>query len=364
MGFEFATAGRIVFGAGSLREAVAAAGRRPLLVTGASRRFSDRFPSATVFPVTGEPTVDGVRQGVALSRANTCDSVIAIGGGSVIDAAKAIAILTTNSGEPLDYLEVVGRGQTFSNPPLPFIAVPTTAGTGSEVTRNAVLASEEHKVKASLRSPMMLPKLAVIDPELTLSLPKPVTAATGLDALTQLIEPFVSLRANPMTDAICVEGIRREARSLETAWRDGANLDARTDMSFASLCGGLALANAGLGAAHGFAAPIGGMFDAPHGAVCAALLPHVMQANLPAARERYEIVARLLTGKSDASAEDGAAWVASLVRHLEIPPLRCYGITEQHLPVLVEKAQKASSMKANPVVLSPQSLTAILQAAL
>jgi alcohol dehydrogenase class IV len=211
---------------------------------------------------------------------------------------------------------------------------------------------------------MMLPRLAVVDPELTLSLPPDVTAATGLDALTQLIEPFVSLRANPMTDAICLEGIRRAARSLERAWRDGADLAARTDMAFASLCGGLALANAGLGAVHGFAAPIGGMFDAPHGAVCAALLPHVMQANLPAARPRYEAVARLLTGRQDSTAEDGAVWVSGLVDRLAIPRLRTYGIGKEHVPALVEKAQRASSMKANPVVLPPERLAAILLAAL
>ena len=162
---------------------------------------------------------------------------------------------------------MIGKGQALASPSLPFIAVPTTAGTGAEVTRNAVLASPEHRVKASLRSPFMLARLAVVDPELTYDLPPAVTASTGLDALTQLIEPYVSSRANPMTDSLCVEGMRRAARSLPRVFADGRDAEARLDMSLASLFGGLALANAGLGAVHGFAAAIGGAFDAPHGAV-------------------------------------------------------------------------------------------------
>ena len=287
MRFEFATATRIIFGPGTVAEVAPAAramGSRALLVTGRSPRLAGL--EGVPFPVTGEPTVDAVREGVRLLRAERCDLVISVGGGSAIDAGKAIAILTTNSGEPLDYLEVVGRGQAIQQASLPFIAVPTTAGSGTEVTRNAVLVSAEHKQKASLRSPLMLPRLAVVDPELTYELPPPLTAATGLDALTQLIEPFVSVRSNPMTDAFCVDGMRRAARSLSRAFTDGHDAEARLDMSLASLFGGLALANAGLGAVHGFAASIGGAFAAPHGAVCAALLPHVMEANLRAMRFR------------------------------------------------------------------------------
>ena len=212
--------------------------------------------------------------------------VVGIGGGSVIDTAKAIAALVSNSGEPLDYLEVIGKGCALERAPVAFIALPTTAGTGSEVTRNAVLGSPEHGVKASLRSPMMLPRLSVIDPELTVELPPALTASTGLDALTQLIEPYVSSRANAMTDLYCLEGMRRVSRSLRRAFVDGGDKEARTDMAFASLLGGLALANAGLGVVHGFAAPMGGMFDAPHGAVCAALLPHGVAANIRALRSR------------------------------------------------------------------------------
>src|SRR5262249_48391620 len=204
----------------------------------------------------------------------------------------------------------------------PFLAIPTTAGTGTEVTRNAVLASPAHHVKVSLRSPLLLARLALIDPELTYRLSPALTASTGLDALTQLIEPYVSPRANPMTDALCLEGVQRAARSLRTAYFEGQNIAAREDMSIASLFGGLALANAGLGAVLGFAGPIGGMLPAPHGAVCAALLPHVMERNLEALRgrnpqsqavSRYQEVARLLTNDPSATADAGIDWVRSLV---------------------------------------------------
>jgi len=281
--------------------------------------------------------------------------------------------MLANTGELLDYLEVIGRGKALAEPSAPFIAIPTTAGTGSEVTRNAVLASPAHGVKVSLRGPFMLPRVAVVDPELTFGLPPAVTASTGLDALTQLIEPYVCSRANPMTDALCVEGIRRAARSLRVAFADGRNAAARTDMAVASLFGGLALANAGLGAAHGFAGPIGGQFPAPHGAVCAALLPQVMEANLRALRQRqpaaealrrYEEMARLLTGSATATAEPGIEWVRKLVADLGIPSLGHYGLKPEHTAELVEKASQASSMKANPIVLTRDELAGILQRAL
>ncbi len=378
MPFEVATAARILFGAGTAGEVSGAAGRmgrRILLVTGRDRERARRVcgDAAAVFAVAGEPTVGVVREGVGVARGEACDVVVAIGGGSAIDAGKAIAALAANSGEPLDYLEVVGRGQILSRPSLPFIAVPTTAGAGSEVTRNAVLGSPEHGVKASLRSPYLLPRLAVVDPELAYGLPPAVTAATGLDALTQLIEPYVSARANAFTDMICREGIPRGARSLARAWRDGRDAEARAAMAMASLLGGMALANAGLGAVHGFAAPVGGEFPAPHGAVCAALLPHVMAANIRALRsrpaesaalERYGSVAKLVTGDSTARPENGAAWVARLREELEIPPLRTYGIGPEHVPGLVSKARQASSMKGNPIALTEEELGEILSNAL
>jgi len=378
--FEFATATRILFGAGALREAGALAkqfGQNALVVTGRNPERAKPLTEIltangvrwTAFPVAGEPEVGTIEKGVAQARQAGCDQVISFGGGSALDAGKAIAMMLTNPGELLDYLEVIGRGKALSVAPLPFIAIPTTAGTGSEVTRNAVLAAPEHRVKVSLRSPLMLARVALVDPELTLSLPPGVTATTGLDALTQLIEPYVSSRANPMTDALCVEGIRRAARSLAVAVRDGRNVAAREDMAVASLFGGLALANAGLGAVHGFAGPMGGMFPAPHGAVCAALLPHVMAANIQTLRacqpdsdalRRYDEIGRLLANDANARADDGVQWVVRLQDQLGIPPLGVYGIGPEHTTVLVEKAAKASSMKANPVLLGSEQLKDIL----
>jgi alcohol dehydrogenase class IV len=384
MRFEFATATRILFGPGMVREvpaAAAAMGTRALVVTGASPdRAAPIIASlkACAFPcvpfsVAGEPSVALVRSGAEYARREGCDLVIAIGGGSAIDAGKALAAMLTNPGDPLDYLEVIGRGQPLERASAPFIAIPTTAGTGSEVTRNAVLASPEQRVKASLRSASMLPRLAVIDPELTLELPRAITASTGLDALTQLIEPYVSVRANPMTDLFCAEGIRQAAAALPQAWEDGHNREARGAMAWASLLGGLALANAGLGVVHGFAAPVGGMFCAPHGAICAAVLPHAMEGNIQAlsarapesqAVERYDQVARLLTGSAQATAPDGVRWIAELCRKLEIPPLSTYGVSAGDIPELAEKAAKASSMKGNPIPLTPGELGEILERAI
>jgi alcohol dehydrogenase class IV len=383
MHFEFATAGRIVFGEGAVRQAPAAAaglGRRALVVTGACQERAAPLGTALEaagvscvwLGVAGEPSIELVRQAALMGRREGCDLVVAIGGGSALDAGKAIAALLTNTGDPLDYLEVVGRGQPLERTPAPTIAIPTTAGTGSEVTRNAVLASPEHRVKASLRSASMLPRLAVVDPELTLDLPPAVTASTGLDALTQLIEPYVSTRANAMTDLYCVEGIRRAAAALPRVHANPHDREARRDMAWASLLGGLALANAGLGAVHGFAAPVGGMFPAPHGAVCAAVLPHAMRVNVEALRRRdpasgalrrYDDVARLLTGHAQATAEDGVRWTAEICRTLEIPGLRSYGVGLEDLPVLVEKAAKASSMKSNPIVLTAGELGEIIAGA-
>ncbi len=384
MQFEFATATRIVFGAGAVGQVGAYAkqfGRRALVVTGGhpqrGQKLLDNLSAAEIHPVVysvaGEPEISTIENGVALAWKENCEFVVSFGGGSVMDAGKAIAAMMTNEGELLDYLEIVGRGRSLKKRSAPLITIPTTAGTGTEVTRNAVLASPQHKVKVSLRSPLMLARLAVIDPELTYALPPALTASTGGDALTQLIEPFVCLRANPMTDGFCTEGIQRAARSLREAVLDGQNKSAREDMAVASLLGGLALANAGLGAVHGFAGSIGGRFPAPHGAVCAALLPHVMAANIRALRERapdsfavrrYDRVAQLLTGNPNATADAGVEWVQKLVSDLPVPKLGAYGIGAEHVAEIVAAAANASSMKANPIVLTPDELAQTLRLAL
>ena len=380
--FEFATAHRIIFGAGKLSELgkqMEGNWKRLLLVCGRSSNvvprtreiLSSQKISVSEFPVHGEPTIDVIRAGIEAGR--NCDIVIGLGGGSVLDTGKAVAALVTNPGEITDYLEVVGKGQPLANAPLPYIAIPTTAGTGSEVTRNAVIEATEQNVKVSLRSPLMLPRLALVDPELTYGLPPEITAASGLDALTQLIEPFVSVKANPMTDAICREGIRSAARSLRHAYENGSDPEARQGMSLAALFGGLALANATLGAVHGFAGPLGGMLHAPHGAICARLLPLVMEANIQAlekrqpnhpALERYEEIAKNLTGDDSATAYDGVKWTNQIVNDLKIPKLSQYGMREKQFVEAMEKTLKASSFKGNPIPLNETELTDILEKAL
>lgn len=383
MKFEFATAGQIVFGPGAAMQIgnlAAGLGRHVMVVTGkTSARADFIFPifkehslQSTRFNVTEEPTTSIIEAGVDMARGSGCDVVIGIGGGSVIDSGKAIAALLTNRGNLNDYLEVIGKGQTIEKAPAPYIAVPTTAGTGAEVTRNSVLMSPEHKVKVSMRSVLMLPRMAIVDPELTHSMPPFVTAYTGLDAFTQLLEAFVSKDANPLTDGICREGLRRAACALERAYRDGSDIEARENMCFASLCGGLALANAKLGAVHGMAGPLGGMFTAPHGAVCGRLLPYVMEANISALKERlpesralarYDEVARIVSDNFQAQASDGIRWVQGLCDQLQMPPLSEYGINESNFTEIIEKSQIASSMRGNPIRLTDEELQDILQQA-
>ena len=375
--FEFATAGRIVVGSGRAAELpgiVAGLGNRVLVCTGARPSRHDRLLAglprpAAVFPVAGEPTVELARAGVAAAREHGADVVAAIGGGSVIDTAKAIAMLLGNGGDPLDYLEVVGSGRPVTRPAAPCVAVPTTAGTGAEVTANAVLSSPGHGIKASLRSPLMIPRVAVIDPGLTASCPPPVTAASGLDALTQCLEPFVSVRANPLTDGLAREGLRRGAAGLRAAYADGSDLAARADMAICSLLGGIALANAKLGAVHGLAGVIGGAAHVPHGMACAALLAPVTEANVRALRsappghpalDRYAEAARLITGNPSAAIADGLAWIRETITLLGVPRLAAFGIGPQDADDIAAKAARSSSMQGNPVPLDPAALRAIL----
>jgi alcohol dehydrogenase class IV len=375
--FEFATAGRVLFGAGRSAELpalLAACGSRALVCTGASPgRHAGLLASlgmpAEVFPVTGEPTVDLARSAAVAAREHGADVVAAIGGGSVIDTGKAAAMLLGNGGDPLDYLEVIGAGRAITRPSVPCVAVPTTAGTGAEVTANAVLASPEHKLKASLRGAPMLPRAALVDPLLTVSCPPEVTAASGMDALTQCLEPFVSPRASPLTDAVAREGIRRAAAGLRRACADGTDLGARADMAVASVAGGMALANAKLGAVHGLAGVLGGTVAVPHGVACAALLAPVIEANVAALRDgapghpalaRYAEVAALLTGDPGAAIEDGAAWVRQTLALLGIPGLGAFGLVPGQFAEVAGQALRSSSMQGNPVALTAGQLARIL----
>jgi alcohol dehydrogenase class IV len=384
MRFDFMTANRIVFGEGVIRDIAPSfpnLGAHALIVT--SREGADPQSlvnlleplgmNPLVFPVSGEPTVESVKMGREFALTHEIDLVIAFGGGSVIDTGKAIAVLMTNPGEPTDYLEVVGLGKPLSQPGTALIAIPTTAGTGSEVTRNAVIGVPEQKVKVSLRSPYLLPKLALIDPEFTYSLPPSVTASTGMDALAQVLEPFVSRRANPLVDLYAQEGLARAGRSLLIAYREPASVAARGDMSFTSLLGGLSLANAGLGAVHGFASPIGGMFNSPHGAICARMLPAVVEVNVRAlqAREpgsaaigKYQKAATLLTGKETAGVQEMIEWLNWLCEELKIPRLSQMGIRQADFTLIAANASTASSMQTNPIRLQDEELMEILEKSL
>jgi alcohol dehydrogenase class IV len=382
--FEFATAGRIVFGPGAFEANLAAISEhaaRLCVITGKDRhRFEEQLDLirshcdiGLVFGVHREPTLEIVETAARRAREAGSDAVIGLGGGSVIDTAKAVAALLTNSDPLLEYLEVIGRGKPLDRSPAWMAAVPTTSGTGAEVTRNAVLASPEHRVKVSMRSPSMLPDLAIVDPTLTLGLPPEITAATGMDALTQLIEAYVSNRATPMTDALCVEGLSHCAPSLETVFRDGQNLDARSDMALASLFSGMALANGGLGAVHGIAGPLGGMIPGPHGVLCGRLLPHVFQANArllesdPGGQEiigRFRTVSRLLTGETEATVEDGVDWLFALTAAFDLPGISHFGLTPADLPDVADHALNASSMRGNPVHLDREQIVEILNRAL
>ncbi|MFZ0532892.1 MAG: iron-containing alcohol dehydrogenase [Anaerolineales bacterium] len=384
MQFEFATAAKIIFGAGkinSIGTLIEDYGNRVLIITGAPQSISEKLlnllnlseANHCLIKIDNEPTVAVVREVVERARKISTNLVIGIGGGSALDTSKATAALLTNPGDVTDYLEVAGLNKPLIHPSLPLIAIPTTSGTGSEVTRNAVIGSPLHHVKVSLRSHHLLPRIALIDPELTISVPPCITASTGLDALTQLIEPFTSNSPNPLTDALCLEGIRRVAHSLSQAYDHGKDLHAREDMSMASLFSGLALANAKLGAVHGLAGPIGGQIPAPHGAICASLLPHVMAANISAltnrypdhpALERYAMVGRLLSGNPDANAETAIQWVQNFCLHAKIQSLSTFGLTESHFSTIIEKSLKASSMKGNPITLTENELRNILQRSL
>ncbi|NIM93844.1 MAG: iron-containing alcohol dehydrogenase [Anaerolineales bacterium] len=384
MQFEFSTSERILFGLGYIDQLGKVASEfrmRALLVTGRSQtRMAHIFESLEEhgvvfdrFSVVEEPTIEIVRDGIKHARSRGSEMIISVGGGSVLDVGKAVAALLTNGGDPLDYVEVIGQGKQILVPSAPFIAVPTTAGTGSEVTRNAVLASLEHRVKVSLRSRHMLPTIALVDPELTYSLPPDLTASTGMDALTQVLEPLVSIQPNPITDGLCREGLQRAAHSLERVYEDGKNESAREDMAVTSLFGGFALANAKLGAVHGFAGPIGGMYSGPHGAICAQLLPDVMEVNIRALRKRqptsevlvrYDEIGRILCGDPKLGADDGTQWVRRLREQLNIPSLGKYGLNEGDFHEVIDRASRSSSMKGNPIELTHEEMEEILSKAL
>ena len=378
--FDLAVPADVRFGAGRINEVpqalVGLAASSVLVVTGRVTSRADRIRAAlrdagissVVFGVATEPSIDVVRAALQQLAEADCDGVLGFGGGSALDVAKAAAVLHGPEVDPLDHLEVIGAGHPIVEPGLPCVAVPTTAGTGSEVTRNSVLSGGG--VKASLRSPLLLPKVAVVDPDLLADLPRPVIAASGMDALSQLIEPLLSQRANPFSDALARDGIRRSARALRRAWEDGMTDPAvREDLALASLFGGLCLANSGLGIVHGIAAAAGARLSAPHGAVCAAVLAAAVDANLQALRERapehptlrrLAELAVLLTEQPEAGPEDAIAWLRGLTGALSIPGLASYGLDQGQIAAVVSDTQRASSTRGNPIQLSDAEIAEIL----
>ena len=382
--FDLAVPADIRFGAGrlgELAEALVAVGtHRVFLVTGRSTDRADPLRAqlgasgieSVTFAVAGEPSVDLTRDAVEQLRASACDAVLGFGGGSPLDVAKAVAVLATSGRDPLEHLEVIGDGRPITEPGLPCVAVPTTAGTGSEVTRNSVLSGDG--VKASLRSPLMLPRIAIVDPDLLAGVPPATIASSGMDALAQVIEPLISRRANPFSTALARDGIRRSARSLRRAYSIGmVEPDVREDLALTSLFGGLCLANSGLGAVHGLAAALGARLSAPHGAVCAATLAAAVGVNRTALAERAPenpALARvvelgpLLTGDPGAGADEAVEWLGELTIALDVPGLATYGLAESDLEDVVAAAQRASSMRANPIDLTDAEVSEIVRRAL
>jgi alcohol dehydrogenase class IV len=314
----------------------------------------------------GEPKAEDVDGIVARGRRIDCEFVIGVGGGSAIDMAKAVAGLLGNGGSALDYLEVVGKGEKLTKAAVPWIAIPTTAGTGAEATRNAVLTAGTFK--ASMRSEHLLPRLAIVDSEMGLGVPQTVYASSGMDALCQLVESYTSNGANTLSDTLALRGLELAAPALVRAYGWPDDGDARDAMAMAALLSGICLTNAGLGAVHGFAAPLGAHFPIPHGTVCAALLPAVITANVRALGAenpehrtlgRYRTIAKAVSG---GDIDDLAPHLAKLLRELAIPPLRKFGLNESAIPAMITLAKQSSSMKYNPVKLSDEALAGILRA--
>jgi len=386
--FSFASTPQIYFGTGkrsALAEIVAGYGSRLLLVTGGNSfdtsplcaallaELQQRFELRRV-RVTGEPSPQLVDAAVVEHRTFAADCVVAIGGGSAVDAAKAIAGLLPSGDSVMEYLEGVGAGKLYSGPSTPFIAVPTTAGTGGETSKNAVLSVQGDKgFKKSFRHETLVAKAIILDPELTLTCPPEITAACGMDAFTQLLESFVSSQANPITDALAKSGMAQVRDCLLRAVEQGEDVDARAGMLYASSISGLTLANAGLGSVHGLASPLGAYFPVPHGVVCGTLLHAATRMNieLMRAREaanpglsRYAEAGRIMLADARLADDDAIAGLLQLLEswteRLAMPRLSAYGITESDIPRIVA-GSRGNSMKTNPILLADDEIGALVR---
>ncbi|SFH31702.1 iron-containing alcohol dehydrogenase [Sulfitobacter dubius] len=372
--FGFATAGRIRFGRGVAGEAVTAArayGRQVLLLRGGSVAWVDELArdlaaagcEVTQLRSSGEPSVEDVRAAVAAGRG--ADVVLGVGGGAVIDLAKAAAALIPSDCDVMEHLEVVGAGRPLQADPLPMIAIPTTAGTGAEVTKNAVLAVPDAARKVSLRDDRMLPRLALVDPALTDGAPRGVTLGSGLDALVQVIEPYLSSKANPLSDALCRAAIPQGIAALKRL-AAGEVPAARDAMAYVSLSGGLALANAGLGAVHGLAGVIGGQFGAPHGLICGRLLGPVLAANADVlgVSARFTEVQRWLSDGFDLPEDGTFKALTAMLDDWGLDRLNRWIREDADLTETAREAAASSSMRANPCALEAKTLEACIRAAM
>ena len=372
--FGFATAGRIRFGRGTATEAVGAAlsyGRRVLILRGGSVAWVDELSrdltaagcDVTEVRSSGEPSVDDVRSAALAGRG--AQVVLGVGGGAVIDLAKAAAALIPSDCDVMEHLEVVGEGQPLQADPLPMIAIPTTAGTGAEVTKNAVIAVPQAARKVSLRDDRMLPRLALVDPALTDGAPRGVTLGSGLDALVQVIEPYLSSKANPLTDALCRAAIPQGIAALKRL-AAGEDQAARDAMAYVSLSGGLALANAGLGAVHGLAGVIGGQFGAPHGLICGRLLGPVLAANADVlgVSARFSEVQRWLSDGFDLPEDGTFKALTAMLDDWGLDRLDRWIPEDADLTETAREAAASSSMRANPCVLKAEILEACIRAAM
>jgi alcohol dehydrogenase class IV len=372
--FAVTAPARILFGRGEARKAPALIrdfGPRGVVVHGSDGRRAAWLtealgPATLAISCKGEPTLGDLLAALGPARDWRPDWVAALGGGAALDLGKALAALVPAPGEPLDHLELVGKGLPLVAAPLPFIALPTTSGTGSEATRNAVIGVEEKGRKVSLRDDRMVARLAIVDPALTDGCPRSVTLASGLDALTQVIEPFVSIKSTPYADALSRPAIAMGISALQVLMA-GEDQLARDRMAWVSLCGGLALSNAGLGAVHGLAGVIGGMTGAAHGAICGTLLGPVIAANRGAAeggaKGRLDEVCAILAEGLGCGAAEAPLALQDWARAAGLPGLAALGVTPAMHAEIVEASMQASSMKGNPVVLSREVLAGVLETA-
>jgi alcohol dehydrogenase class IV len=387
--FGFAAIPHLHFGAGKiavLPAAVKAFGSKMLLITGArsfiasshGQNLLEQLHSNGIvverYTIDKEPTPAMIDTAVKKFSHAAPDVVVAIGGGSVLDAGKAIAAMIPLNEPVKDYLEGVGTKPAHPGTKIPFIAVPTTSGTGSEATKNAVLSETgERGYKKSLRHNNFIPNVAIVDPVLTVSCPRSTTAASGMDAFTQLLESYLSTAANPVTDALAFEGLRRASTSLMKAYQDGTNLEARTDMALASYLSGITLANAGLGLVHGFASSIGGYFDIPHGAICSSLMAAANKATVRKLRlkkiDEGALMKYAATGKIFSSLENKSTdyyidflltLIETWTKEMNIPGLAQGGVTSADF----EKIVNVTENKNNPAALGREEMMEILHQSL